>query len=163
MDTDPSVSHTHGLPHPLAKVINRILRDRLNEYVAPKLEGLPQFAYTKGRGVLDALLRVHHHLRKARKIALESKASIYQQHQGSKSKTCAGGLCFSLDPEGAFDSVPRTQLAASVRRLHIPEDLIHMAMEFFWRASTTYLRRERLQRSQLANRVSDYLRQMSWP
>ena len=118
-----------GLSHPLAKVINRILRDRLNEYVAPKLEGLPQFAYTKGRGVLDALLRVHHHLRKARKIALESKASIYQQHQGIKSKTCAGGLCFSLDLEGAFDSVPR--MAASMRRLHIPEDLIHMAMEFY--------------------------------
>ena len=75
-----------GLSHPLAKVINRILRDRLNEYVAPKLEELPQFAYTKGRGVLDALLRVHRHLRKARQIALESKASIYQQHQGIKSK-----------------------------------------------------------------------------
>ena len=120
-----------GLSHPLAKVINRILRDRLNEYVDPKLEGLPQFAYTKGRGVVDALLRVHHHLRKARRIALESKASIYQQHQGIKSKTCAGGLCFSLDLEGAFDSAPRTQLAASRRRLHIPEDLIHMAMEFY--------------------------------
>ena len=74
---------------------------------------------------------MHHHLRKARKIALESKASIYQQHQGIKSKTCAGGLFFSLDLEGAFDSVPRTQLAASMRRLHIPEDLIHMAMEFY--------------------------------
>ena len=85
-----------GLLHPLAKVINRILRDRLNEYITPQLEGLPQFAYTEGRGVLDALLRVHHHLRKARKIALESKASIYQQHQGMKSKTCAGGLCFCI-------------------------------------------------------------------
>ena len=120
-----------GLSHPLAKIINRILRDRLCEYVDPKLEGLPQFAYTKGRGVVDALLRVHHHFRKARKIALASKASIYQQHQGIKSKTCAGGLCFSLDLEGAFDSVPRTQLAASMRRLQISEDLIHMAMEFY--------------------------------
>ena len=120
-----------GLSHPLAKIINRILRDRLCEYVDPKLEGLPQFAYTKGRGVMDALLRVHHHFRKARTIALESKASIYQQHQGIKSKTCAGGLCFSLDLEGAFNSVPRTQLAASMRRLQISEDLIHMAMEFY--------------------------------
>ena len=96
-----------GLSHPLAKIINRILRDRLCEYVDPKLEGLPQFAYTKGRGVMDALLRVHHHFRKARKLALKSKASIYQQHQGIKSKTCAGGLCFSLDLEGAFDSGDR--------------------------------------------------------
>ena len=45
-----------GLTHPLAKKA--------------------QFAYTKGRGVMDALLRVHNHFRKARKIALESKASL---------------------------------------------------------------------------------------
>ena len=77
-----------GLSHPLAKVVNRILKNQLKAYITPKLEGLPQFVYTEGRGVLDALLRVHHHLRKARKIALESKASIYQQHQGIKSKTC---------------------------------------------------------------------------
>ena len=119
------------LSRPLAKVVNRILRDQLNAYITPKLEGLPQFAYTEGRGVLDALLRVHHHLRKARKIALESKASIYRQYQGIKSKTCAGGMCFSLDLEGAFDSVPRIQLATSMRKLHIPEDLIHMSMEFY--------------------------------
>ena len=43
----------------------------------PKLEGLPQFAYTKGRGVVDELLRVHHHFRKARKIALASIRQVF--------------------------------------------------------------------------------------
>ena len=42
-----------------------------------------------------------------------------------------GGLSFSLDLEGAFDSVPRPKLAESLRRLDAPEDLIHLAMEFY--------------------------------
>ena len=41
--------------------------------------------------------------------------------------------------------------------------LDRLAYTSVWISSTTYLRHERLQRSQLANRVSDYLRQMSWP
>ena len=117
-----------GLSRTLAKVVNRILRDQLKDYINPRPEGL---AYTEGRGVLDALLRVHHHLKAARKIALDSKASIYQQHQGIKSRSCAGGMCFSLDLEGAFDSVPRQQLATSMQRLQVPQDLIHMSMEFY--------------------------------
>ena len=43
-----------GLSHPLAKVVNRMLRDQLSEYITPKLDELPQFAYAVGRGVLDA-------------------------------------------------------------------------------------------------------------
>ena len=39
--------------------------------------------------------------------------------------------------------------------------LDRLAYTSVWISSTTYLRHERLQRSQLANRVSDYLRQMS--
>ena len=42
-----------------------------------------------------------------------------------------GGLSFSLDLEGAFDSVPRPKLAEGLRRLNAPEDLIHLAMEFY--------------------------------
>ena len=42
-----------------------------------------------------------------------------------------GGLSFSLDLEGAFDSVPRPKLAESLMRLDAPEDLIHLAMEFY--------------------------------
>ena len=103
----PSGSRPIGLSHPLSKSMNRLLRDQLKPYLDPKLACVPQYTYTAGRGVLDALLRVHHHVRKARQILLKSKATIYPQHQGEKSKPCAGGLCFSLHLEGAFDSVPR--------------------------------------------------------
>ena len=55
-----------GLSHPLAKSLNKLVRERLRPYLESKLKHLPQFAYTNGRGVLDALLRVHSHLRNAR-------------------------------------------------------------------------------------------------
>ena len=42
-------------------------------YLDPKLACVPQYAYTEGRGVIDALLRVHHHFRQARQISLKAK------------------------------------------------------------------------------------------
>ena len=120
-----------GLSHPLAKSLNKLVRERLKPYLESKLKHLPQFAYTNGRGVLDALLRVHSHLRNARQLSLQGRASIYELHQGRRANPCVGGLSFSLDLEGAFDSVPRPKLAESLRRLDAPEDLIHLAMEFY--------------------------------
>ena len=120
-----------GLSHPLAKSLNKLVRERLRPYLESKLQHLPQFAYTNGRGVLDALLRVHSHLRNARLLSLQGRASIYELHQGRRANPCVGGLSFSLDLEGAFDSVPRPKLAESLRRLTAPEDLIHLAMEFY--------------------------------
>ena len=107
------------------------VRERLRPYLESKLKHLPQFAYTNGRGVLDALLRVHSHLRKARLLSLQGRASRNELHQGRRANPCVGGLSFSLDLEGAFDSVPRPKLAESLRRLDAPEDLIHLAMEFY--------------------------------
>ena len=120
-----------GLSHPLAKSLNKLVRERLRPYLESKLKHLPQFAYTNGRGVLDALLRVYSHLRNARLLSLQGRASIYELHQGRRANPCVGGLSFSLDLEGAFDSVPRPKLAESLRRLNAPEDLIHLAMEFY--------------------------------
>ena len=117
-----------GLSHPLA---NKLVRERLKPYLKSKLKHLPQFAYTNGRGVLDALLRVHSHLRNARQLSLQGRASIYELRQGRRANPCVGGLSFSLDLEGAFDPVPRPKLAESLRRLDAPEDLIHLAMEFY--------------------------------
>ena len=119
------------LSHPLAKSLNKLVRERLQPYLESKLRHLPQFAYTNGRGVLDALLRVHSHLRSARQLSLQGRASIYALHQGRRANPCVGGLSFSLDLEGAFDSVPRPKLAESLRRLGVPEDLIDLAMEFY--------------------------------
>ncbi|CAE7616365.1 TRPT1, partial [Symbiodinium natans] len=47
---------------------------------------------------------------------------------------CAGGICFSLDLEGAFDNVPRTALATSLRRLGVSETLVQLLMQFHFEA-----------------------------
>ena len=119
-----------GLAHPVAKTLCRILRERIQPILSEALRNRPQFAYTAGRGVLDALLRVHSHFRKARNLSLQGRTSIYDLFEGKKRKECVGGLCFSLDLEGAFDGVPRPALACSLRRLRIDEDLLHLLMGF---------------------------------
>ncbi|CAE7213616.1 TRPT1, partial [Symbiodinium natans] len=47
---------------------------------------------------------------------------------------CAGGICFSLDLEGAFDNVPRTALATSLRRLGVSDTLVQLLMQFHFEA-----------------------------
>ena len=98
-----------------SKSLNKLVRERLRLYLESKLKHLPQFAYTNGRGVLDALLRVHSHLRNARLLSLQGRASIYELHQGRRANPCVGGLSFSLDLEGAFDSVPSRSSSATLR------------------------------------------------
>ena len=43
---------------------------------------------------------------------------------------CAGGISFSLDLAGAFDSVPRRLLAQRLFCLGISHDVIHVLMAF---------------------------------
>ena len=46
----------------------------------------------------------------------------------------ARSLTFSLDLEGAFDNVPRTALATSLRRLGVSETLVQLLMQFHFEA-----------------------------
>ena len=89
----------------------------------------PQFAYTAGRGTLDALLRVHGFLKQARTLSLAQKQNVPARHQGAKPSRCRGGICFSLDLESAFDAVPRPALANSLHRLGIAEDIVQLIMQ----------------------------------
>ena len=130
----PSGLRPIGLSHPLSKSICALLREHIRPLLEDALVTRPQFAYTAGRGVLDALLRVHNHLREARAYATKSRQSIYDLHAGASQVKCAGGICFSLDLEGAFDNVPRTALATSLRRLGVSETLVQLLMQFHFEA-----------------------------
>ena len=59
----PSGLRPIGLTHPLGKTVCAILRDRISPVLQNALSKRPQFAYTQGRSTLDALLRVHGHIR----------------------------------------------------------------------------------------------------
>ena len=94
------------------------------------LEELPQFAYTRGRSTADALLRIRGHGSQVGQLLARHNKSIYALKAGQKQCHCAGGISFSLDLAGAFDSVPRRLLAQSLFRLGISHDVIHILMAF---------------------------------
>ena len=119
-----------GLTHPLSKVACTILRQHVKPVLFEALRTRPQYAYTEGRGTLDALLRVHGFLRQARLLSLAQKQNIHARHEGMKPSRCSGGFCLSLDLESAFDAVPRSALANSLRRLGVAEDVVQLVMQF---------------------------------
>ena len=119
-----------GLIHPLSKAIATVLRLELRPVLEKALEELPQFAYTRGRSTTDALLRIHGHGSQVGKLLARHNKSIYALKAGQKQCHCAGGISFSLDLAGAFDSVPRRLLAQSLFRLGISHDVIHVLMAF---------------------------------
>ena len=121
-----------GLTHPLSKVACTILRQHIKPALSEALRTRPQYAYTEGRGTLDALLRVHGFLRKARLLSLAQKQNVHARHAGMKPSRCSGGICLSLDLESAFDAVPRPALANSLRRLGVAEDIVQLIMQFHY-------------------------------
>ena len=122
-----------GLTHPLSKVACTILRQHVKPVLFEALRTRPQFAYTEGRGTLDALLHVHGFLKQARSLSLAQKQDIHARHQGIKPSRCSGGFCLSLDLESAFDAVPRPALADSLRRLGIAEDIVQIGYAISFR------------------------------
>ena len=121
-----------GLTHPLSKVACTILRQHIKPALSEALRTRPQYAYTEGRGTLDALLRVHGFLRQARLLSLAQKQNVHARHAGMKPSRCSGGICLSLDLESAFDAVPRPALANSLRRLGVAEDIVQLIMQFHY-------------------------------
>ena len=123
-----------GLIHPLSKAITTVLRMEIRPLLEAALQRLPQFAYTGGRSTYDALLRVHGHGLKVRQLLERHCKSVYALKAGQQQCHCAGGISFSLDLSGAFDSVPRRLLAQSLFRLGAAQDVIHVLMAFHHQA-----------------------------
>ena len=123
-----------GLIHPLPKAITTVLRKEIGPLLERALQTLPQFAYTGGRSTQDALLRVHGHGLQVRQLLERHKKSVYALKAGQRQCQCAGGISFSLDLSGVFDSVPRRLLAQSLFRLGADHDVIQILMAFHHQA-----------------------------
>ena len=65
-----------------------------------------------------------------RSLIHHNRKSIYALHAGARQHQCEGGLTFSLDFEGAFDAVPRSQLARAPINLGVEEDIAYLLMQF---------------------------------
>ncbi|CAE7635346.1 Pol, partial [Symbiodinium necroappetens] len=98
-------------------------------HLQPMLDHMPQFAYCAGRGVNDAILRVHSYFGEVEALQRGQLANRFKMHQGVEALHCHGGLCLSLDLSSAFDSVSRDLLIQSLLDHQVPSDLINVVQQ----------------------------------
>ena len=90
---------------PHAKILAKLVSDRLKPLVQQAAQHLPQFAYLPKRQTADALDRVMAHICTIRSKRKASGTTIWNRHEGHLTQRCQGGLTISLDLEKAFDSI----------------------------------------------------------
>ena len=132
--TQPQNLRPLGLISPPGKALAAWVKVRLEEYLAPAILTLPQFAYTAGRSTLDCLLRVQAHFHSTRKLISSMTPSIYQRRDGAKSAPCYGGLTLSVDLRGAFNEVPRDKLYQCLQMLQVDDDLLAIIQHLHWQS-----------------------------
>ena len=112
-----------GLQDPSAKVLAMVLRERIVEQAAPFLSTRPQFAYSTGRALDEAITRVASHCRRVRCMLKDGVVSVHAKRQGIKELGCLGGIMISLDLSRAFDTLPRWALQASLAHVGVDQEL----------------------------------------
>ena len=126
--TTMSAKRPIGLMPPCAKSLAGSVASQILAYLQPMLDHMPQFAYCAGRGVNDAILRVHSYFGEIENLQRGQITNRFKMHQGVKAH-CHGGLCLSLDLSSAFDSVSRDLLIQSLLDHQIPSDLINVIQQ----------------------------------
>ena len=127
--TTMSAKRPIGLMPPCAKSLAGSVASQILEHLQPMLDHMPQFAYCAGRGVNDAILRVHSYFGEIETLQRGQINNRFKMHQGVKALHCHGGLCLSLDLSSAFDSVSRDLLIQSLLDHQVPSDLINVVQQ----------------------------------
>ena len=87
------------------------------------LRDLPQWAYTPGRGTLDAALRVQAHCQDVLQACKPDNWTVREARAGHlRPHQQAGGL-LSLDLSAAFDTLEWCHIAEALQDAAVPEEL----------------------------------------
>ena len=113
-----------GLQCALGKSAIKILCNRVRPYIQEYLDGVPQFAYLKGREATGALARVFQHFRVARESVRRNTMSIHHRYAGHTPEPFVGGLALSLDLTQAFDRLRRDILVSALQEAQVPAPYI---------------------------------------
>ena len=112
-----------GLQDPSAKIFAAVLKHKIMEQAGPALHRCPQYAYSKGKAIDEAILRVSEHCRKIRDSLKQSTVSVHAKRAGRSASSCQGGIMLSLDLSKAFDCVPRWALLAALAHVGVEAEL----------------------------------------
>ena len=126
-----------GLSEVSSRVIGKVLQCRLRPYVEAYLRDLPQWAYTPGRGTLDAALRVQAHCQQVMQECQPNRWTVREARAGlPRPLHQVGGLQLSLDLSAAFDTLEWCHIADALRDADIPMELQAHIME--WHRNIKY-------------------------
>ena len=112
-----------GLQDPSAKIFATVLKHRIMDQAGPALQKCPQYAYSKGKAIDEAILRVSEHCRNIRDSLKQSTISVHAKRAGRRASSCHGGIMLSLDLSKAFDCVPRWALLAALDHVGVDAEL----------------------------------------
>ncbi|OLP87071.1 LINE-1 retrotransposable element ORF2 protein [Symbiodinium microadriaticum] len=115
------------LPMP-AKALGSMLAERLHEHAYRYLQGIPQYAYMKGRHLGMALDRVASHCISIRRLLHDQANTLHARRSGRRVAQVCGGCMLSLDLSKAYDHVPWEDLATALRDAEVPMPLVELVL-----------------------------------
>ena len=126
--SDPASLRPISLLPPHAKILAKLVSDRLKPLVQHAAQCLPQFAYLPKRQTADALDRAMAHICAVRAKRKASGTTIWTRHEGHLTQRCQGGMTISLDLEKAFDSISWGVMQACLSEIGVSQDLMTLIM-----------------------------------
>ena len=117
-----------GLMSGDTKAFMILLKSWTLPFVMPALKNSSQFAYRTGCSTIDAILRASSHCREVRKHLESTSTSHLSKVLGEEQPELIGGLMVSLDLSKAFDSLPFSEIEASLRDTGMPVSLVNILM-----------------------------------
>ena len=126
--SDPASLRPISLLPPHAKILAKLVSDRLKPLVQQAAQHLPQFAYLPKRQTADALDRAMAHICTIRSRRKASGTTIWTRHEGHLTRQCQGGITISLDLEKAFDSISWPVMRACLVEVGVQQDLMTLIM-----------------------------------
>ncbi|CAE7892707.1 unnamed protein product, partial [Symbiodinium necroappetens] len=127
-----------GLMGPPSKALAGALRDRMLEQLTRLVTQRPQFAYTAGRGTLNALIRIHLHVAEATALLRSQHISRFGMHAGRRPLPLAGALSLSLDLSRAFDLADRCSIYSTLEKYQVPRAVIDVVQRLHTGAQFVY-------------------------
>ena len=133
---DPEHYRPIGLQCPLGKITFAAAIQPLKAHIYEHILTLPQYAYCPNRSHRDALARVFMHCSQIRGKLAAFAPNLHNRFAGHKPTALYGALQLSVDLTQAFDRMPRSRLLSSMRRIALPQNLVHLVMS--WHSQATY-------------------------